>query len=1655
MPDDQIELRDLKHAGSAVAAPPPPPAGGNQATLRLVAILARRISASLLPGDSLLSETELAAAASFLLASAQARTATKSALAIDTVSGAASSRFMRIAVINEDMPFLVDSIAATIAAHELEIHRLFHPVIAVRRDDAGQITDFPEVEAPGDWRESLVYIETRRANARQRAKLTAALEATLADVRASVADWPAMQVAIGADAERVVAAGRPEGAALLRWFQSGMLTQLGAVQRRRDGSETAALGICRNPGHELLSPASYAQAFAWFDARSEAATGTGIDADTGVARLPLIVKSNLIAHVHRREPLDLFIVPLIADGAVAALSVHAGVWTSAALAAAPDRVPRLRAQLGELMEKYGFQPSGHAAKALVHALTKLPHDLLIGFTDPDLERVALAMMSLVDRPRPALALVKDLLSRHVFAFVWLPRDALTTQLRLDVGAMLTEASGAKVLDWSLEVEGSSLAQLLFVLDIREGRKAAGPGPDKASVDDAKLDEAGLDEARLGSTLQIMLRGWGDAVESELARAGEGSRAAAIAARYAEAFPPAYRSFYGPAEAAADIARLQRLGGDSASGAPRGVRLYRLTGDAERQLRLKLYQRSGALILSEAVPALENFGFRVIDNFPFNLAKDDAPLASLHDFLLELPVGIDPAAVMANVTTIEEAMAAVANGQAENDPFNQLITGVGLTAREANWLRAFYRYLRQAGLSFSIGTAVDALIHAPKVTCGLIDLFRAHHQPGQPDGASAAADAAIRDGLSGVAAINDDRLLRGFRALIAAILRTNAFVVSGKEALAFKLDSAQVPGLPRPLPWREIFVYSDRVEGIHLRAGPVARGGIRWSDRRDDFRTEVLGLMKAQRVKNAVIVPTGAKGGFYPKQLPDPACAETGGREAWAAEGRASYQLFIRALLSLTDNIVDGKVVHPDDIRIHDGEDPYFVVAADKGTASFSDTANAIAQAQDFWLDDAFASGGSKGYDHKAMGITARGAWLSVQRHFRELGIDIQTQAVRVVGVGDMSGDVFGNGMLLSKTLKLVAAFDHRHIFLDPNPDPTLGWAERSRLFALPRSSWDDYDPARISAGGGVFPRSLKAIPLSPEIRAALAITAESVDPEALISAILTAPIDLLWFGGIGTYVKAIGEANSAVGDHANDAVRVDGRAVRARVIGEGANLGCTQAGRIEYARHGGLGAGGRGNTDFIDNSAGVDCSDHEVNIKIALAAARRTGRLNEAARVDLLAAMTDDVAALVLEDNRLQALALSVAEAGGISAIASQTRLIERLEEDGQLDRNTEGLADKETLARRGSDMATGDRGLTRPELAVLLSSAKLALQAELESSDVPDDPGLAGELIAAFPPPMQAAYRNEIAGHRLRREIIATRLSNRLINRIGFIHPFELAAEEGATLAEVTAAFIAAERLFGMPAIWQAIESAEMPEAARIGLFADAAQAVRTQMADLLRAGAGRVPPTRLAAELTASIDKLTGARDSLLAGETRAHSARMRDTFIAAGVPTQVAETVTRLFDLDGAVGLARLANDGAMDVVELTRAFTEIGAQLGLDWAQLTAARMSPRDPLSKDASAKDSWAKDPWAKGAWANDPWERLLVAGLARDFQQMRLDFLRRIAPAAGRRDPLADVQGWLAAHDAGVRHFRTMVSRAQHSSGATAAMLAQIASQARNLLAR
>jgi glutamate dehydrogenase len=1360
---------------------------------------------------------------------------------------------------------------------------------------------------------------------------------------------------------------------LLRWFADGAMTLLGHHIACPSQGDSESLGLLKLPGAQVWSPDICQAAIEYFQ-------GGGPE--------PLVTKSSRLSTVHRRVPFDIIAIPVRRDGQIAALSVHAGLWTSEALKVLPENVPMLRQRLEQLEQELGFDPRGHAGKALRHAFGALPRDLLVSLGPSDVKKLVMTSMSLADRPRPSLLLLQSALRRNLFAFVWLPRDELTTQRRLAIGDMVEAASQGSISSWSVELGDGDLALIRYTLDV----DPALPLPDAQA---------------LNQRLNEMVRGWEPSVEEALGAIVGTARATRLALSYMDDFPEGYRVRTDANEAAQDVLRIC----DLESAHARDARLYRKEGDAANALRLKTYRLAEVIPLSEAVPVFENFGFRVLEEVP--TALDGGRLGYIHDFTLEMEGEVDH--VLERARMIERAIAAVLEGHAENDPFNELLVAAGLKPRDVVLFRAWFRYLRQTGLSYSLVTVVDALRRAPEVARALIALFDARLDPaieGSREDAVAAAEAAISEGLANVAAIDEDRILRLIRGVINATIRTNAFAEASREALAFKLNSSLVPGLPAPVPWREIWVYSPRVEGIHLRGGPVARGGLRWSDRRDDFRTEILGLLKAQVVKNAVIVPTGAKGGFYPKQLPPIA-----DRDAWMKEGTEAYRIFIRSLLSVTDNIVDGKVVHPANVTILDSEDPYFVVAADKGTATFSDVANAIAVSRNFWLGDAFASGGSQGYDHKAMGITARGAWVCVQRHFAEMGVDVQTQPISIVGVGDMSGDVFGNGLLLSKAVKLVAAFDHRHIFIDPDPDPARSWEERSRLFNLPRSSWEDYDKSLISAGGGVFPRTQKSIPLSPEIRALLQIDAEEVDPARLMTAILKAPADLLWFGGIGTYIKASSENNAEVGDPGNDTIRVNGADLRVKALGEGANLAITQAGRIEFAQ-----AGGRVNTDFIDNSAGVDCSDNEVNIKIPLNREMIEGRLSEADRNELLAAMTDEVAAIVLEDNRLQALALSIAERGGAAALPQLVRVMEILEDSGRLNRAVEGLASNEELLRRAQE----NQGLTRPELAVLLSTSKMALQAALESGKITLDPTLTPELCNAFPKMMQERHGEAVIQHRLRREIIATKLANRFVNRLGIIAPFSLTEEEGTSLGQAVAAFVAVERLFDLQALWHELDSANLPEQVRLELFDQASRGAQFHIADLLRCTSAETKIEEMVETVRPGIAKLSAAVESLLRDEALAQSSAQRARLTELGAPASLIDRIVRLFELDGAIGIAALGQRLGSDVVELTRAYTMLGEALGLDWAQAAANRFKARDQ-------------------------WERLLTAGLARDFEQLRLEFLERRRS----EDPKASVDEWVAAQGPRIEQFRSTVTRARTASITTAPMLAQIATQARVLLGR
>ncbi|HTG78438.1 MAG TPA: NAD-glutamate dehydrogenase domain-containing protein [Sphingomicrobium sp.] len=1510
-------------------------------------------------------------AARFIAEVAHKRRKGNVSIRLESTGGEAGRRRMRLGIINDDMPFLVDSVANAIAGRALTVHRLLHPVVCVDRDDNGVLQALEPLCDDKSRRESMMYIELDRADARGRRELVEDLQAVLGDVRAAVRDWPQMQAQMRQDAAKVE---DPEGSALLNWFADGALTLLGYEVERPGEDSSGCLGIFSIPGAPTDKGGSVG-AIRYFEAGGA---------------VPLMAKAERKSTVHRRVPLDLIVVPIRENGKITGIGVHAGLWTSQALIQPTEDVPLLRHRLKELDKEFGFDPHGHSGKALRHAVASVPRDLLVNLSEESGRDLVTMAMSLADRPRPALLLVRSILKGHLFAFAWLPRDELNTERRMAIAELLEEATGRPVTSWSVELGEGDLALIRYTLDI----EANDPTPDLRELN-RKLD--------------AMVRGWEPSVEEALIERVGAGRATRLTLAYAGRFPDFYRNRTSPFEAAQDILRLQRL--SDASG--REARFFRHPDDTDRQLRLKIY-RQGLIPLSEVVPVLENFGFRVLAEFPIELEGETK--VHIHACLLELSDHGSVDDVMARAEIIEQAIADVLRGKGENDAFNQLVLYAGLDPRPVVWLRAWFRYMRQTGVAFSIATVVEALRRAPKATGALVRLFTATHDPKGAtgrDGAVKHASADFDNALQEVRGIDDDRILRQMRAVVGATLRTNAFAPQAAEALAFKIDSKQVPGLPAPVPYREIWVYSPRVEGIHLRGGPIARGGLRWSDRRDDFRTEILGLMKAQLVKNAVIVPTGAKGGFYPKQLPNPAVD----RDGWLAEGTDSYRIFIRSLLSVTDNILDDKVVHPADVVIRDGEDPYFVVAADKGTATFSDVANAIALDRNFWLGDAFASGGSNGYDHKAMGITAKGAWISVQRHFLEMGVDVQSEPVRVVGCGDMSGDVFGNGMLLSKAIKLVAAFDHRHIFIDPDPDPAKSWKERERMFDLPRSSWDDYDRKVMSKGGMIVPRSQKSIDLTKEAREALGIAEATLDPTSLISAILKASVDLIWFGGIGTYIKASHQTNAQVGDPANDTLRVDASDLRAKVIGEGANLAINQAGRIEFAS-----LGGRINTDFIDNSAGVDCSDNEVNIKIPLNREMRNGQLAEPVRNKLLASMTEEVSELVLEDNRLQSIALSIAESRGTAGIPGFVRTIEMLEASGRLDRKVEGLESSDVLLRRGHE----GRGLTRPELAVILSMSKMALQDAAEELKLADDPTMEAELMAAFPAPMQKRHADAIRAHRLRHQIIATKVANRFVNRLGPSLPLDMTEEEGVGLPQVVAAFLVAERLLDLKSLWAKIEQAKVAETSRIILFALAARFVRSHIGDVIRAGAGGTNIREIAELLKPGLDKVAAKATGLIRAEVRGEAAARRAQLEELGAGKDITDRLVRLYELDGIFGIAALGARKGLDELAVTRAYTRLGEVLGLDWAQQQVSRYMPADN-------------------------WERLLVAGLMRDFEQVRIDFISRVRS----EEPDESVERWVDRNPRRIAQFRALVDRAKLVGSVSPAMLAQIASQARILLSR
>ena len=1513
-----------------------------------------------------------------------------------------ASRHSVIEIVNDDMPFLVDSTTTEINRQGLTLHLIVHPIYAVERGaDTGITAIRPRNEAREAARESWMHIEIDRlVDPQQRSALVAGIEQVLGDVRAAVEDWKRMTAClqeaiaeIGAAPAALPQALVAESRAFLEWLADDHMTLLGYRQHLlvSDRGEDA-LRLVAGSGLGVLRETEAEKASASFSALPANARALAH------APTPLLVvtKANTRSTVHRPGYTDYIGIKRY-DGQGQVIGEHRflGLFTSTAYSARVSETPLLRGKVEAIAARAGLPPGGHLAKALAHILETYPRDELFQISDDELYETALGILALGDRQRLRLFVRRDPFDRFVSCLVYVPREAYATDLRLKVQNILMAAFAGTRADFDVQLGDTVLARIHFMVRTTPGQVPA------------------FDRKELEVKLAAAARRWNDQLRDALIEAEGEARGIELYKRWNAAFPPEYRERVAARAAVPDVRHVAGLTG----AAPLALALYRPLGAAPNAIGFKVYRLGDPIVLSDSLPMLEHMGVRVLGEQNYRIEAGTA-LISLHDFDLQAQAAeeIEPETL---ARLFEDCYARVFRGEIENDDFNRLVLRAGLAADEIVVLRAYAKYLKQTGFTMSQAAIEATLAAHPRIARMLVALFKLRFDPKDHDEAGAQAQVnAIEQALDRVSNLSEDRVLRQLLALIQATLRTN-FWRSGaghsgaagprRSFVSFKFESAQVPGLPEPKPLYEIFVYSPRFEGIHLRGGKVARGGLRWSDRPEDFRTEVLGLVKAQMVKNTVIVPVGSKGGFVLKKAP-PATD----RDAYMKEGIACYQDFLRGLLDLTDNLSGTSVVAPPQVLRIDGDDPYLVVAADKGTATFSDHANAVSKEYGHWLGDAFASGGSVGYDHKAMGITARGAWEGVKRFFREKGVDIQSTDFSVAGVGDMSGDVFGNGMLLSRHTRLIAAFDHRHVFIDPSPDAAVSFAERERLFKLARSSWADYDMALISAGGGVWARSEKTIPISPQARAALGIDSERLAPTELLSAILKAPVDLLYNGGIGTYVKASSETHADVGDRANDALRINGRELRCKVVGEGGNLGFTQRGRIEAALN-----GVAINTDAIDNSAGVDTSDHEVNIKILLGLAIADGEMTEKQRNTVLAQMTDDVAALVLRDNYFQTQALSVTGRLGATLMDQEARFMRFLEKAGRLNRAIEFLPTDDEIAERKAHGI----GLTTPERAVLLAYCKMWLFDEIMASDLPEDPWIGSALARYFPSQLRAGFGAYIPRHPLKREIVATHVLNSMVNRVGSTFVHRLAEVTGARPAQVVRAYLATREVMGHVALWQQVEALDnqVPDGVQSEMLIEEGWLTAHATTWFLRSRRLTEPLEQTFARFTPAVEALRERLSPEAAQSPKALA------WIAAGVPPALAQRVASAASLYAALDIAEVAESVRRDVAEVGEAHVGVAARLGL-------ARLRQQIDALPSASYWQSLAK-----AALGDD------LAGLQRAITHEVL------SPGAGSATQM--LAAWEARSAAALERAQRLLAELSDAQGADLAMLSVALRELRNLV--
>ncbi len=1442
-----------------------------------------------------------------------------------------------VEIVNDDMPFLVDSVRNEISRHDLGIHIVLHPIMWLRRDDSGGLTELIDSKAEGTGSESFIHFEIDRMTQSELLdELQDDLLRILGDVRAAVEDWGHIRERVDVILADLEGRGPPvdeeeltEAKALLSWIADDHFTFLGYREydlADKGGEdvleevEGSGLGILRSkPGRP--STVNLAKLPREIGERAHE------------RNLLILTKANSRATVHRRSRLDYVGIKRFDEqGNVSGERRFLGLYTSVAYNTSPTEIPVLRHKYRQVVDRAGFALKTHSRKDLETVLESFPRDELFQSSVDELYDAAVGVMHLQERQRLRLFVRRDGYGRFFSCLVYLPRDRYNTESRRQIQRILTKSLGGVDVEYSTQVSESILARLHYIIYTE---------PTGTIRYDADALEVKLTAA---------IRTWNDELEDALLDELGEERGLELLHEYGDAFPAGYRAVTAPRRAVADIEHLEAL-------EPEGeisTSLYRQLEAPPTSFRFTLYTSGERIMLSDLLPRLENMGVQVAEEHPYEVRA-----AGETKWIFDLGLTYGDTDLLQKETVknlFQETFARVWDGLVEDDGFNRLVLRARLGWRDIAVLRAYSKYLRQTGSLFSQTYVEETLVNNPAIARQLIDLFHARFEPARAAEGDERLAGAIERALDDVASLDEDRILRSYLALIRATLRTNFYQRGSngksKNRLVFKFDPEKVPALPLPRPTFEIFVYSPRTEGVHLRGGKVARGGVRWSDRREDFRTEILGLMKAQQVKNAVIVPVGAKGGFVVKRPPP-----EGDRDALFAEVESCYRTFIRGLLDVTDNLVDGAVEPPEDTVRYDDDDTYLVVAADKGTATFSDTANEISAEYGFWLGDAFASGGSAGYDHKEMGITARGAWESVNRHFRELGTDIQSSDFTAIGIGDMSGDVFGNGALLSRHMKLIAALDHRHIFIDPDPDPESSFAERDRMFRAPRSSWDDYDRDVLSEGGGVYPRDAKSIKLSPQAKKALGTEADKLTPNDVVSAILRAPVALFFNGGIGTFVKASEESHADVGDRTNDAVRVDASELRCHVVGEGGNLGFTQRARIEFAL-----AGGRIYTDSIDNSAGVDCSDHEVNIKILLDSVVRAGDMNTKQRNSLLKEMTNEVGDLVLKDNYEQARALANSMGQAASMASVYERYVASLEQGGKIKRRLEFLPDAEAFAERRSDR----RGLCSPEFAVLLSYTKLILEDQLVDSDVPEDPYLAQELERYFPQRLRERFGEQMQSHPLRRQIVATQVANELVNSEGTTFVFRLAEETGAPPQEIARAYAISREVLRSRETREEIEAlgSDIPASTQTGMILEMRKLAERVTRWLLGHCSTPLDISKMVEAYRPGCEALSSGIGDLLLGHDKDHFEKKCASLEGDGVPAELARKVAGLPAMSSAPDLVQVARATEGTVEECASIHFLLGDELHLGWLRdqiLSLPRTGRWQTLARDALRSDlqSW------------------------------------------------------------------------------------------------